>query len=129
MTLLWLFRKVESPAKTSLNWVLVVGATVNVTEPVASVVPVLTTVQRGFLPVLLSRVIVAPATPVCSSRSTPVIASAWCLACAIGLFLIDRAVASSGVWWPAALAAGAVGLPPPGSETAPAAAATNQGRQ
>jgi hypothetical protein len=51
MTLLWLFRKPEAPARTSLNCDLAVGATVNVTEPLASVVPVAIVIHRGCLPV------------------------------------------------------------------------------
>ena len=63
ITLLWLRRRLEVPANSSLYSVLTAGATVKVTAPSAPVVPVATTAHRGFLPVRLSRLIVAPTTP------------------------------------------------------------------
>jgi hypothetical protein len=51
MTLLWLFRYVESPAKTISNWVFSTGAgIVKVTEPSDPVVPVTITTQLRWVP-------------------------------------------------------------------------------
>jgi len=58
------------------NVVLAVGVTVKLTEPVAPVALVVTTVHRGFLPDLASSVTVSDATPLRCEVRTPLIWSA-----------------------------------------------------